>query len=92
VLLLSAIHQHGPERAKVHTLAAFGSMATMAALTIIVHFTELVVVRRMDPSTDAALANVFDLGRPSLLFGVDIVAWHILGSDRPGEPAERVPG
>ena len=75
VLLLSAVHRHAPERAKVHTLTAFGLMATMAALTT--HFTELVVVRRLDPSAIAALANVFDLGRPSLLFGVDIAAWHI---------------
>jgi hypothetical protein len=77
VLLLSAIHRHAPERAKVYSLVAFGSMATMAALTMVVHFTELVVARRMDLSSNPALAGVFDLGRPSLLFGADIAAWHI---------------
>ena len=77
VLLLSAIHQHAPERAKVYTLAAFASMTTMAALTMTVHFIELIVVRRIDPSTSAALTSVFDLGRPSLLLGMDTAAWHI---------------
>jgi hypothetical protein len=77
VLLLSAVHRHAPERAKVYSLVAFVSMAVMAALTMVVHFTELVVARRLDAPSSAALAGVFDLGRPSLLFGVDIAAWHL---------------
>ena len=36
----------------------------MAALTIVVHFTELVVARRIDVSSNPVLASMNDLGRP----------------------------
>jgi hypothetical protein len=76
VTLFAAVHECAPNRARTYTISAFGFMLVMAALTVTVHFIELTITRRIDPA--AAPAFVFGVfGQPSLLQGVELLAWHL---------------
>jgi hypothetical protein len=75
VLLMVAIHACAPPRARVFSLTALGWMLVVAALTITVHFVELTVVRRIEPSAVPGFPRLFGFEWPSMLYGVDIAAW-----------------
>lgn len=76
ILLFAAIYGSTRASAKTYGLLAFGLILMWGALTSAVHFTELVVARRLNLTSDPALARVFDLAHQSLLQGVEFLAWH----------------
>jgi hypothetical protein len=78
VVLFAVIYQLSPAHARVYGLLAFGFMLAMAALTITVHLTELFIGRRIDLAADPALGRIFGFTQPSLVFAVDVSAWHFL--------------
>jgi hypothetical protein len=75
--LIATIHECAPRRAKVHTLMAVAWMAVMAGATITVHFVNLTVGRRIDMTDGPGFARLFGWEWPSLLYGVELAAWHI---------------
>jgi hypothetical protein len=77
VMLMLAIHNCAPARAKSFTLVALGWMFAAAATTTTVHFVELTVARHINPATLPGYARIFDFEWPSLLYAVDIVAWDV---------------
>lgn len=77
VALFATIDASAPRRAKVFTRQAFAWMVVMAALTTSVHFVELTVSRRVDRSAAPALDRIFGWEWPSLLYGVELAAWHV---------------
>ena len=52
-------------------------MLAAAALTVTVHVVELTVARRVGPGMIPGFRYLFGFQWPSLLYGIDIVAWDI---------------
>jgi hypothetical protein len=77
VLLMLAIHECAPLRAKPYTRIAVGWMLATAAFTSVVHFVELVVARHVDAATFPGYAYVFGFKWPSAFYAIDIAAWDI---------------
>jgi hypothetical protein len=77
VILIAIIHECAPRRAKSLTLIALGWMLVMAGLTVSVHFVLLTVGRQIDVATFPGYARVFGWEWPSLLYAVELAAWHL---------------
>jgi hypothetical protein len=77
VLLAVVIHACAPEGTKTYSMTALGWMLLMAGFTMTVHLVQLTVVRRIDPSAIHGFQYLFNWHWPSVLYGVDIVAWDI---------------
>jgi hypothetical protein len=58
-------------------VTALGWMLLLAGFTMTVHLVQLTVVRRIDPSAIHGFQYLFNWHWPSVLYGVDIVAWDI---------------
>jgi hypothetical protein len=78
VVLIAAVHACAPVHLRMFSLIAFGSMLVASCLTMTVHVVELVVARRIDPGAVPGVARLFDFAWPSMLYGVDVVAWDLL--------------
>ncbi len=78
VMLMAVIHACAPLRARLFSLVAFGWMLLAAGVTMTVHFVELTLVRRIDPSSVPGFPRLFDFAWPSALYAVDILAWDLL--------------
>jgi hypothetical protein len=75
VALTAAIYLAAAPGRKIFGLVAFGSMLLAAATTLTVHFVELTVARRIG---DGSLSGpMFGWRWPSVLYGVDVVAWDV---------------
>ena len=59
VMLMVAIHACAPLRARTFSMTALGWMLATAALTMTVHFVQLTVARRIDPSTVPGFDRLF---------------------------------
>jgi hypothetical protein len=77
VIFFAAIYESAPARARIFGLLGFAFMVVMAALTVSVHFVELTVARRADLGADSALVHIFSYTQPSLLLGIEFLAWHL---------------
>jgi hypothetical protein len=77
VFLIAIIHECAPRRAKSLTLIALGWMLVMAGLTVTVHFVLLTVGRQIDVATFPGYARVYGWEWPSLLYAVELAAWHL---------------
>ena len=77
VLLAVVIHSCAPEGAKTYSMTALGWMLLLAGFTMTVHLVQLTVVRRVDPNAIHGFQYLFNWHWPSVLYGVDIVAWDI---------------
>jgi asparagine N-glycosylation enzyme membrane subunit Stt3 len=77
VILMAAIHLCTSIRFKIFSLLALGWMFITAGITVTVHLAELTVARQLDPATRISFARFFDFEWPSLLYGIEFVAWHI---------------
>jgi hypothetical protein len=77
VLLAVVIHACAPEGTKTYSITALGWMLLLAGFTMTVHLVQLTVVRRIDPSAIHGFQYLFNWHWPSVLYGVDIVAWDI---------------
>jgi hypothetical protein len=77
VLLAVVIHACAPEGTTTYSMTALGWMLLVAGFTMTVHLVQLTVVRRIDPSAIPGFQHLFNWHWPSVLYGVDIVAWDI---------------
>ncbi|HTP14735.1 MAG TPA: hypothetical protein VMK13_02735 [Streptosporangiaceae bacterium] len=77
VLLAVVIHACAPEGTKTYSMTALGWILLAAGFTMTVHLVQLTVVRRIDPSAIHGFQYLFNWHWPSMLYGVDIVAWDI---------------
>lgn len=75
VTLMLAVYACAPSSAKTRALAALGWMLAGAAITMTVHFVLLTVGRRVDASTMPGYTHLLSFTWPSVIYGVDIVAW-----------------
>jgi hypothetical protein len=77
VLLAVVIHACAPEGTKTYSMTALGWTLLVAGFTMTMHLVQLTVVRRIDPSAIHGFQYLFNWHWPSVLYGVDIVAWDI---------------
>ncbi|MEP7054848.1 MAG: hypothetical protein ABI912_06335 [Actinomycetota bacterium] len=77
VMLMVAIHACAPPRARTFSMTALGWMLATAALTVTVHFVQLTVARRIDPSTVPGFERLFGWHWPSMMWGFEIAAWDL---------------
>ena len=77
VLLAAVIHACAPDGTKTYSMTALGWMLLVAGFTMTVHLVQLTVVRRIDPGAIHGFQYLFNWHWPSVLYGVDIVAWDI---------------
>jgi hypothetical protein len=77
VILMAVIHDCAPPRGKILSLTALGWTLVWAALTITVHFVQLTVARRIDVQAIPGFTRLFGFEWPSLLFAVELLAWHL---------------
>ena len=75
--LVSLIYDNAPPRAKTLSLVALGWMVLMAGLTVTVHFVQFTVARSIHLAATPELARLFGWEWPSLLYAVELVAWHL---------------
>ncbi len=78
VALFAAIHESARSPQRLLSLIALGWMFAMATLTAAVHVAQLAVGRRIDLTAMPQLRFVFGWEWPSLLYGVELTAWHLL--------------
>jgi len=76
VALMLALHEYAAPGRKPLATAAVGAVLATATLTITVHFLELSVARHDQLGADPDLTWVFGFTWPSLLYGVEMVAWN----------------
>jgi hypothetical protein len=77
VLLTVVVHACAPEGTRTYSMTALGWMLLLAGFTVTVHLVQLTVVRRIDPNAIQGFQYLFNWHWPSMLYGVDIVAWDI---------------
>jgi hypothetical protein len=77
VLLAAVIHACAPQGARTYSITAFGWMLLLAGFTVTVHLVLLTVARRIGPDAIHGYQYLFTWQWPSMLYGVDVVAWDI---------------
>jgi len=77
VALVSAIYRCAPEEARLSVLMALVWMSVMAALSVTVHFVQLTVGRQPDVVAMSGYRFIFGWTWPSLLYAVELAAWHL---------------
>jgi hypothetical protein len=77
VLLTVVLRACAPKGTETYSITALGWMLLMAGVTMTVHLVQLTVVRRIDPNAIQGFQYLFNWHWPSVLYGVDIVAWDI---------------
>jgi hypothetical protein len=75
VALTAAIYLAAAPGRKIFGLVAFATMLLAAGTTLTVHFVELTVARRIGHG--ALTGPIFGWRWPSVLYGVDVVAWDL---------------
>jgi hypothetical protein len=80
VMLMVALHRCAPPRAKAYTAAALGWMLAAAATTMANHFVELTIGRNVSHAAVPGYERIFGFQWPSVVYGVDIVAWDVFFS------------
>jgi hypothetical protein len=79
VITMASVHVHAAREATSCSLAALGFMVLLAGVTCSLHFVDLVVVRRIDPTTLRSLSWFVSLPWrwPSVTFALDLFAWDL---------------
>jgi hypothetical protein len=77
ILLIAAIHECTPQSAKVFSLTALGWMVLLAGSTVIVHFVNLTLWRQISPQQKIDYVRFLGWEWPSLMFAIELVAWHL---------------
>jgi hypothetical protein len=77
VMLMVAIHACAPAHARTFSTTALGWILATAAVTMTVHFVQLTVARRIDPSTVPGFDRLFGWHWPSMMWGAEITAWDL---------------
>jgi cytochrome c oxidase subunit IV len=71
----AAVHRYAAPSRRSFSLAAFGLVVLMTALTLGVHFVLLTVGRQVDPSLMPGFDRFLSFKWPSVVYALDIVAW-----------------
>jgi hypothetical protein len=77
VALVAVVYQCAPPHARTAALVALGWAIVMAGLTMTVHFVELTVARASGVSAMPGFSRLFGWEWPSLLYAVELMAWHM---------------
>jgi hypothetical protein len=77
VALIAAIHQCAPAEARISSLMALVWMSVMAGLTMTVHVVQLTAGRQIDLAAMPDFRYVFGWEWPSLLYAMELAAWHL---------------
>jgi hypothetical protein len=75
VVLFVSVHRYADPSRQSFSLAAFGLVVVMTALTLGVHFVVLTVGRQVDASVMPGFDRFFSFKWPSVVYALDIVAW-----------------
>src|SRR5919199_4154836 len=71
----AAVHRYAAPSRRSFSLAAFGLVVLMTALTLGVHFVLLTVGRQVDPSLMPGFDRFLSFKLPSVVYALDIAAW-----------------
>jgi hypothetical protein len=77
ILLMVAIHECAPQRAKVFSLTALGWIILLAGSTAIVHFVNLTLWRQVSIQQKIDYVRFLGWEWPSMMFAIELVAWHL---------------
>jgi hypothetical protein len=77
IVLLATIHACAPRNVKVFSLTAFGWVLLLAGFTIAVHFVNLTLLKQLEPSERIEFARFFGWEWPSMLYAIELAAWHL---------------
>lgn len=77
VVMMAAAHRYAPRSARTYSLAALGFMILAAGTSVMVHFVQLTVVRRLEPFAASGSSDLFSWEWPSVLYALDVVAWDL---------------
>lgn len=77
ILLVAAIHECAPQSAKVFSLSALGLILLLAGSTMIVHFVNLTLGIQISEQQKIEYVRFLGWQWPSMLFAVELVAWHL---------------
>ncbi len=77
VALFATVFRCAPDEARLSALMALLWMVVMAALTITVHVVQLTAGRQIDPAAMPDYRFIFGWTWPSLLYAIELVAWHL---------------
>jgi hypothetical protein len=77
IVLMASIHLCAPENVKIFSLTAFGWILLLAGFTIAVHFVNLTLLRQLEPAKRIEYARFFGWEWPSMLYAVELTAWHL---------------
>jgi hypothetical protein len=77
VVLAAVVYQCAPQHARAATLVGLGWMMVMAGLTMTVHFVELTVARAVNTTAIPGFERLFGWEWPSLLYAIELMAWHM---------------
>jgi hypothetical protein len=75
--LVAVVYECTPARSRTLSLIALAWMILMAGLTVSVHFVQLTVARRIDLAATPHFARIVGWEWPSLLYAVELMAWHL---------------
>jgi hypothetical protein len=78
VALFAAIHECTRPGRRIFSLTALGWMFAMATLTMAAHVAQLTVARRIDLTAIPDMSYVYGWEWPSLLYAIELTAWHLL--------------
>jgi hypothetical protein len=82
VVLLVSVHRYADPSRQSFSLAAFGLVVVITALTLGVHFVVLTVGRQVDASVMPGFDRFFSFKWPSVVYALDIVAWDFASDSR----------
>ena len=77
ILLMAAIHECAPQRARVFSLTAIGWIVLLAGSTVIVHFVNLTLWRQISVQQKIDYVRFLGWEWPSMMFAIELVAWHL---------------
>lgn len=77
IVLMATIHVCAPQNFKVFSLTAFGWILLLAGFTSAVHFVNLTVLKQLDPDQWIEFARVAGWEWPSILYSIELAAWHL---------------
>lgn len=77
IVLMAAIHVCAPRNVKVFSLTAFGWILLLTGFTIAVHFVNLTLLRQLEPSERIEFARFVGWEWPSVLYAIELTAWHL---------------
>jgi hypothetical protein len=77
IVLMATIHVCTPGNLQFYSLIAFAWMILLAGFSIAVHFVNLTLLKQSDNTQRIELARFTGWEWPSLLYAIELAAWHL---------------